>query len=113
QRYWNALIKVPESAYPLTPEADHPVAHDPDHWYRQTGPDKFRSTYVKVVGGTTWHWLGTCLRHVPADFRLKSLYGRGVDWPIAYEDLEPFYGQAEHEIGVSGDSSDPLGSPRS
>lgn len=113
QRYWDALIKVPESAYPLTPQADHPVAHDPDYWYRQTGPDKFRSTYVKVVGGTTWHWLGTCLRHVPADFRLNSLYGRGVDWPIGYDDLEPFYGQAENEIGVSGDSGDPLGSPRS
>lgn len=113
QRYWDALIKVPECPYPPTPQAEHPISNDPDYWYRQTGPDKFKSTYVKVVGGTTWHWLGTCLRHVPADFRLKSLYGRGVDWPISYDDLEPFYGQAENEIGVAGDSYEPLGSPRS
>ncbi|MFC4175234.1 GMC family oxidoreductase [Microvirga sp. GCM10011540] len=113
QRYWDALIKVPECPYPPTPQAEHPITDDLNHWYRQAGPDTFKSTYVKVVGGTTWHWLGTCLRHVPADFRLKSLYGRGVDWPIAYDDLEPFYGQAENEIGVSGDSYEPLGAPRS
>ena len=105
QRFWDALIKVPECPYPPTPQADHPVTHDRDYWYRQVGPDKFRSTYLKVVGGTTWHWLGTCLRFVPGDFRLKSAYGRGVDWPISYDDLEPFYGQAENEIGVAGDSA--------
>ncbi|MDF2619472.1 MAG: dependent oxidoreductase [Xanthobacteraceae bacterium] len=113
ETYWNALIKVPECPYPAVPEAMHPVSDDPDFWYRQTGPDKFRSTYVKVVGGTTWHWLGTCLRFVPNDFRLKSLYGHGADWPLAYDELEPFYGQAENEIGVAGDSDAPLGSPRS
>ena len=107
------LIKVPECPYPPSAEADHPISDDLDHWYRQTGPDKFKSTYLKVVGGTTWHWLGTCLRHVPNDFRLATSYGRGVDWPVSYDDLEPFYGQAENEIGVSGDSGETLGSPRS
>jgi glucose dehydrogenase len=113
QRFWDAPIKGPECPYPPSPQADHPISNDPDHWYRQVGPDKFKSTYVKVVGGTTWHWLGTCLRLVPNDLRLSTACGRGVDWPIAYADLEPFYGQAEHEIGVSGDSAETLGSPRS
>ena len=113
QRFWDAPIKVPECPYPPSPQANHPISNDPDYWYRQVGPDKFKSTYVKVVGGTTWHWLGTCLRLVPNDLRLSTAYGRGVDWPIAYADLEPFYGQAEHEIGVSGDSDETLGSPRS
>jgi choline dehydrogenase-like flavoprotein len=111
RRFWNAAIRVPECPYPPTPQAEHPISNDPDYWYRQTGPDKFKSTYLKVVGGTTWHWLGTCLRFVPNDFRLA--YGRGVDWPITYDELEPFYGQAEQEIGVSGDSNQELGSPRS
>jgi choline dehydrogenase-like flavoprotein len=112
ENYWNAVIKVPECPYPPVPEAMHPISNDLDFWYKQTGPDKFASTYIKVVGGTTWHWLGTCLRLVPNDFRLKSTYGQGVDWPISYDDLEPFYGQAEDEIGVSGDSASDLGSPR-
>ena len=112
QRYRDAVIKVPECPYPATPEAMHPISNDPDFWYRQQGPDKFKSTYVKVVGGTTWHWLGTSLRFLPHDFSLSSSYGRGVDWPIGYGDLEPFYGEAEAEIGVSGNSSEPLGAPR-
>lgn len=112
QTYWNAVEKVPECPYPPVPQAMHPVSSDLDFWYRQTGPDKFASTYIKVVGGTTWHWLGTCLRLLPNDFRLKSLYGQGVDWPVSYDDIEPFYGQAENEIGVSGDSAVDLGAPR-
>lgn len=113
QRFWDAANRVPECPYPPNPRANHPITNDPDYWYRQIGPDKFKSTYLKVVGGTTWHWLGTCLRFVPGDFRLGSVHGRGVDWPITYAELEPFYGKAEHEIGVAGDSSEPLGSPRS
>ncbi len=113
QLFWDAAIKVPECPYPPSPEADHPIGNDPGHWYRQVGPDMFKSTSIKVVGGTTWHWLGTCLRLLPNDFRLRTAHGRGVDWPIAYADLEPFYGQAEGAIGVSGDSAETLGSPRS
>ncbi|MFO1142470.1 MAG: GMC family oxidoreductase [Amaricoccus sp.] len=113
QTYWDAVIKVPECPYPPTPQAMHPVSNDLRSWYEQTGPDLFSSTYLKVVGGTTWHWLGTCLRFVPNDFRLRTLYGQAVDWPISYDELEPFYGQAEREIGVSGDAGDDLGAPRS
>ncbi|MCA8967989.1 MAG: GMC family oxidoreductase, partial [Planctomycetes bacterium] len=51
-------------------------------------------------------------RLVPNDFRLKTLYGQGVDWPISYDDVEPFYAEAESEIGVAGDSADDLGAPR-
>ncbi len=113
QRYWSAASRQPESPYPPTPQAEHPISDNPDYWYRQVGVDKFKSTYLKVVGGTTWHWLGTCLRFVPNDFRLSSAYGRGADWPITYAELEPFYNQAEQEIDVAGDSSETLGSPRS
>ena len=113
EKFWNAKIKVPESAYPNDPTASHPLTHKPEDFYQQMGPELFRSTYIKVVGGTTWHWLGTTLRNLPSDFKLKSLYGHGVDWPISYDDLEPFYLAAENEIGVAGDSAEDLGSPRS
>ncbi|MCY4343287.1 MAG: GMC family oxidoreductase [Gammaproteobacteria bacterium] len=112
-RYFDAPVKTPESPYPATPEADFPLSADSGHWYRQSGPDRFKSTYLKAVGGTTWHWLGTCLRFLPNDFRLRSLYGQGADWPIGYDELEPFYLAAERALGVAGDSSEDLGSPRS
>ncbi|MEP2681840.1 MAG: GMC family oxidoreductase [Sulfitobacter sp.] len=113
ETFWKAKIKVPESPYPNDETAPHPVSHRLNDYYQQMGPETFKSTYTKLVGGTTWHWLGTTLRNVPADFKLKSLYGHAMDWPIDYDTLEPFYLEAEKEIGVAGDSSQDLGSPRS
>jgi len=112
-RYWKAAIKIPECPYPPVPEAMHPISSDRDFWYQQSGPDKFASTYVKTVGGTTWHWLGTALRFVPADFELHTRFGQGQDWPIGYAALSGFYDKAEAALGVSGDAADDLGSPRS
>ncbi|MBF0679486.1 MAG: GMC family oxidoreductase [Devosia sp.] len=108
-----AVIKTPESAYPVGPDVDHPLSWDMDYYYRQIGPAKFKSTYVKVVGGTTWHWLGTAIRMSPEDFRLKSTFGRGEDWPLSYDELEPYYARAEEELGVSGAEGSPPSAPRS
>ena len=113
KRYRKALIKVPESPYVTSEEVEFPLAHNPGIWYRQSGPDPFKSTYLKAVGGTSWHWLGTTVRFVPNDFRMKSVYGQAVDWPISYGALEPHYLQAEHELAVAGDSNQDQGSPRS
>ena len=111
--YRDALIKIPEAPYPDTPYAPRPRSDNPDHYYLQNGPDKFGSTYLRQVGGTTWHWLGTTLRFVPDDFRLRSRFGVGLDWPIAYDDLEPWYCEAERELGVAGDDQSDLNAPRS
>ena len=93
--------------------APQPTSSDPDHYYVQDGEVKFSSDYERRVGGTTWHWLGTCPRLLPSDFEMQSRFGVGVDWPIGYDDLEPWYVQAEHELGVAGDSDEDAGSPRS
>jgi quinoprotein glucose dehydrogenase len=55
------------------------------------------------VGGLAMHWGGVVPRYSPEDFRLRSLYGVGDDWPIGYEDLEPFWLEAEQRLGVSGE----------
>ncbi len=41
-----------------------------------------------------------------ADFTLRSTYGHGRDWPLAYADLEPYYRQAEQLVGVAGDRAE-------
>jgi choline dehydrogenase-like flavoprotein len=112
-RYRAALIKVPECPYPNAPYAPHSTSDQPDSYYVQNGPDKFDSTYLRQVGGTTWHWLGTTLRLIPDDFRLRTKFGVGVDWPIGYDDLEPWYCAAERELGVAGDPRAALDAPRS
>jgi choline dehydrogenase-like flavoprotein len=65
----------------------------------------FSSTYDRVAGGTS-HWLGTSLRFVPNDFKMKSVYNIFVDWPIGYDDLNTWYSKAEQELGVSADIED-------
>jgi choline dehydrogenase-like flavoprotein len=69
----------------------------------------FASTYDRIAGGTS-HWLGTCLRFVPADFEMRKRYPNCpkefVDWPISYFDLERHYRKAEEELGVSADATD-------
>ena len=47
--------------------------------------------------------MGTAIRMDGADFTLRSTYGHGLDWPLGYDDLEPYYRQAEQLIGVAGD----------
>lgn len=110
--YRQAVAKTPEAPYPSVPYAPSPSVVALNDYYVQVGPTPFKSTYVRRVGGTTWHWLGTSLRHLPNDFKLQSQYGVAVDWPLRYEDLEPWYTAAEAALGVAGDKSDDLGSPR-
>lgn len=66
----------------------------------------FLSTYERLAGGTTWHWLGTALRFTERDFRMKSTYGQLVDWPITLPELYEDYARAEEAIGVSADVDD-------
>src|SRR4051794_9268968 len=55
------------------------------------------------VGGGTLTWLGVMPRFHPADFRTRSTEGVGDDWPIAYDDLRPYYAQVERAFGVAGE----------
>lgn len=97
--------KTPNAPYPQEKFAPRPDVIQPDDYYVQHGPDLFKSNYERRVGGTLWHWLGTTLRFLPNDFRMQSRYGVGVDWPVSYADLEPWYGKAEDYIGVAGDDA--------
>lgn len=65
------------------------------------------------VGGSTIHYAGFCPRLHPSDFRIRTLDGVAVDWPIAYEDLEPWYEAMEREYPVSGPAYYPWGKPHS
>lgn len=67
-----------------------------------------------VVGGCATEWLAETLRMRPQDFKTQTRYGYGGDWPLAYEDLEADYCEAEHLLGVSGtDADNPFAPPRS
>jgi len=58
------------------------------------------------VGGGTVVYAAHWQRNLPSDFRVRSLDGVADDWPLTYEELEPYYVRAEREWGVSGLAGD-------
>ena len=68
------------------------------------------SNNAACVGGGTLTYGAMAWRYLPTDFRMRTTYGAPEgstleDWPITYDDLEPYYEKAEQEIGVSGDDT--------
>ena len=74
------------------------------------GPLQSRSM---LVGGLAMHWGGVTPRFSPEDFRHRSTFGVGDDWPVSYEDLDPFYQEAEELMGVAGEQGPANLDPRS
>jgi choline dehydrogenase-like flavoprotein len=108
--YYGNPVKTPEAPYRFNrnaPQPDIPGAGtEGAEYFDEVGPTSFGSTYARLAGGTSLHWLGTCLRMLPEDFEFASRFGLGLDWPIGYDDLAPDYERAEWEIGVSADVAD-------
>ena len=104
-----------------------PYAPEPGDVRTVRGSDRERARVVEprsarygglpaMVGGGSVFYGAMAWRFRPETFRLRSVLGAvpGAnleDWPLTYEDLEPFYEKAEYELGVSGDEN-PQGPPR-
>jgi choline dehydrogenase-like flavoprotein len=56
------------------------------------------------VGGAALHYFANFPRYLPNDFKVKSDFGKGLDWPVNYADIAPYYDKVAAEIGVSGDA---------
>ena len=59
------------------------------------------------VGGSTVLYAGDWPRMTPSDFRVRSLDGVADDWPLTYEELEPYYDRIARQVGVAGFAGDP------
>jgi choline dehydrogenase-like flavoprotein len=62
----------------------------------------FRWWRARMLGGRTNHWGRISLRMGPYDYAPFSRDGLGFDWPMSYEDVEPYYDKTEMLIGVYG-----------
>ncbi len=64
---------------------------------------------MRVVGGRTNVWGRQSYRFSDYDFKAASIDGHGIDWPIAYKDLESYYDMVEEYVGISGlPENDPM-----
>ena len=75
--------------------------------YRNLTPEK-RWIHTPAFGGGSNCWWGCTPRFLPNDFRLRSAYGVGDDWPLSYDDLEPYYEEAEEVMSISGPPETPF-----
>lgn len=94
------------------PDNRHPRVHEsaPGQWTTVEPNHWGYGNNAACVGSGTVSYGAMAWRFAPTDFRMRSTYGTVEgstleDWPISYDDLEPFYEKAEWEIGVAGDMS--------
>ena len=107
------------------------VRHDPTVTRRKLGGPtrlQYRTSPLNVLGGSLLYWTGQSSRYMPGDFKLYTneiesgkaeragadLMGYDIiDWPLSYDDLEPYYERFEWEFGISGQSGmNPFAGPR-
>lgn len=94
-------------------------------WRRNEGDPTQEATFslgrmMNSVGGSVIHYGGWLRRFHPHQLKMRShvqeRWGEGVlpatnalaDWPISYDDLEPYYTFLEHYVGIAGDESNPF-----
>jgi choline dehydrogenase-like flavoprotein len=74
----------------------------PGEPYSSAPGSKFMWWRSRMLGGRTNHWARNSFRMGPYDFKPRTRDGLGVDWPIAYEDIAPWYDRTETLVGVYG-----------
>jgi choline dehydrogenase-like flavoprotein len=114
--FYETAAKDNQAPYPVNLNANMPRSSDARQipagqtdtagYMVQNGPFCTDTSYTRVLGGTTMHWEAKTLRMLPEDFEMRSRFGQGEDWPLRYDQLEPYYRKAEREIGVSADVED-------
>jgi choline dehydrogenase-like flavoprotein len=84
-------------------DTKHFFVKDKDFPYHQEKPFHWMRGYQ--VGGKSLMWSRHCFRFSDLDFEANAKEGIGIDWPIRYKDLEPWYDHVERFIGVSGENA--------
>ena len=94
---------VQSNLYLFGQDSKHFLVKDVDHPYNAV--KEFRWYRGYQVGGRSLLWARHCFRWSDLDFEANAKEGVGIDWPIRYKDLEPWYDHVESFIGVSGENA--------
>ncbi len=96
--------KQGRTGYVTKPASEHFFVDDIDHPYSET--KRFDWIRGYHLGGRSITWGRHCYRWSSMDFKANKNDGFGVDWPIRYEDIAPWYDKVEEYIGVQGENMD-------
>ncbi|MDP3494326.1 MAG: GMC family oxidoreductase [Hyphomonadaceae bacterium] len=92
--------KQSRTGYTINDQWKHFFVKDDEHPYTEVKRFDWMRGYQ--VGGRSLTWARQSYRHSDLDFEANAKEGVGVDWPIRYADLAPWYSHVEKWIGVSG-----------
>ena len=94
---------VQRHLYLFGQDSKHFLVKDVDHPYNAVKDFRWFRGYQ--VGGRSLLWARHCFRWSDLDFEANAREGVGIDWPIRYKDIEPWYDRVEGFIGVSGENA--------
>jgi choline dehydrogenase-like flavoprotein len=94
---------VQSTLYLFGQDMKHFLVKDIDHPYNAVKDFRWYRGYQ--VGGRSLLWARHCFRWSDLDFEANAREGVGIDWPIRYKDIEPWYDHVESFIGVSGENA--------
>jgi choline dehydrogenase-like flavoprotein len=103
----NRLTEAEKKIYPIQ-SRHYSIGEDNKHYYvkdlENPYEEKQRYDWIRadVFGGRSLLWGRIAVRWSDIDFEANLKDGHGVDWPIRYKDLAPWYDYVEKFIGVSG-----------
>ncbi|MDA8594846.1 GMC family oxidoreductase [Flavobacteriaceae bacterium] len=92
--------KQERTGYTTGEASKHWFVDDLKHPYEET--KRFDWIRGYHVGGRSLLWARMSFRWSPMDFEANAKDGYGVDWPIRYEDLKPWYEKVEKYVGITG-----------
>lgn len=73
-----------------------------------TNPINKKWIFTTGFGGSSNCWWGCTPRFLPSDFKMKTLYGVANDWPVQYDELDPYYDETEEIMSISGPDQTPF-----
>lgn len=91
---------VQKSIYLFGEDSKHFLVKDDEHPYIQEKPFTWHRGYQ--LGGRSLLWSKHCYRYSDLDFEANAKEGIGIDWPIRYKDIAPWYDKIESYVGISG-----------
>lgn len=94
-------LKQARTGYTTRPDHNHWFVNDLEHPYNEIKRFDWMRGYH--VGGRSITWGRHSYRFSEMDFKANSVDGHGVDWPVRYKDIAPWYDKVESYIGVTGE----------
>ena len=103
QQLYERDYPIQSKNYAFGEATRHFFVNDREHPYITPDDKPFRWIRGYQLGGRSLIWGRLCWRWSDLDFEANLRDGHGVDWPIRYRDLAPWYGYVERFVGVSGE----------